>query len=182
MCTDGAGWISLQLLAVAHQADSNLHTDRDANADGDACTNSMQLLVGSAPLCLIAPGECLLPRFDGVSVYVGGGVSFSISRNDLLQYDPMNDSWTPLASSPDQHAVSQAVYSNGKLYNMGGFVNDLSHVSDTNRIYDIATNTWTTGAPMPAMLAAPATMLWNGVIYVAGGNYCGRRSRHALRL
>ena len=47
-------------------------------------------------------------------------------HNDLLRYDPVNDSWTPLAPSPDQHATSQAVYFKGKIYNMGGFVSDLS--------------------------------------------------------
>jgi serine protease AprX len=106
---------------------------------------------------------------DGNSVYVGGGVNFNIARSDLLRYDPGNDSWTPLQPSPDQHAASQAVYFEGKLYNIGGFAADLSHVSNRTRIYDIASNTWSTGAPMPGALAAPATVLWNGVIYIAGG-------------
>ena len=110
---------------------------------------------------------------DGAFVYVGGGVNFNATRNDLLCYDPGNDSWTTLEHSPDGHALSQAVYFKGKLYNIGGFVGDLSHVSDTTRIYNIATHTWSTGAPMPAALAAQATMLWNGVIYVAGGLFEG---------
>ena len=43
------------------------------------------------------------------------------STTICCEYDPVNDSWTPLASSPDQHALSQAVYFKGKLYNMGGY-------------------------------------------------------------
>jgi subtilisin family serine protease len=106
---------------------------------------------------------------DGRYVYTGGGGDINAVHNDLLRYDPLNGSWTSLAPSPDQHALSQAVYFKGKLYNMGGFLSDLSTVSDTTRIYDIGTNTWTTGEPIPATLGAPATMLLDGIIYVAGG-------------
>ena len=42
--------------------------------------------------------------------------------------------------------------------------------TNTTRIYDIGTNTWTTGAPMPAALGGMATALWNGIVYVAGGS------------
>jgi N-acetylneuraminic acid mutarotase len=70
-----------------------------------------------------------------------------------------------LASSPDQHFLSQAVLYNNKIYNIGGFPGPTS----TTRIYDIGTNTWTTGAPMPVALSDMATTLWNGTIYVAGG-------------
>ena len=106
---------------------------------------------------------------DGRYVYTGAGGDVKDGHNELLRYDPKNNSWIQLASSPDEHALSQAVYFKGKLYNMGGFLGNLSQVSNTTRIYDIATNTWTTGKPMPARLGAPATMLWEGIIYVAGG-------------
>ena len=59
---------------------------------------------------------------DGKSVYTGAGGDINAVHNDLLRYDPVNDSWTPLAPSPDQHALSQAVYFKGQLYNMGGFL------------------------------------------------------------
>jgi subtilisin family serine protease len=47
---------------------------------------------------------------DGTAVYAGGGADFANGtfHNDLLQYDPVNDVWSPLASSPDHHALSQA--------------------------------------------------------------------------
>jgi subtilisin family serine protease len=109
---------------------------------------------------------------DGTFVYVGGGYNNGSARSDLLRYSPGTDTWTTRSSSPEQHTLSQAVYFEGKLYNMGGFVSG-SQVSDTTRIYKIDTDTWTTGAPMPAMLAAQATVLWNRVIYVAGGGNSG---------
>jgi N-acetylneuraminic acid mutarotase len=86
----------------------------------------------------------------------------------------VNDSWTSLAASPDYHYHSQAVYFSGKIYNIGGYNENLD-VTDTTRIYDIDTNTWRTGAPMPQALAQMATALWDGVVYVAGGNnFTGR--------
>ena len=106
---------------------------------------------------------------DGRYVYTGAGGDINAGHNELLRYDPKNNSWIQLAPSPDEHALSQAVYFKGKLYNMGGFLGNLSQVSNTNRIYDISTDTWTTGKPMPTPLGAPATMLWEGIIYVAGG-------------
>jgi N-acetylneuraminic acid mutarotase len=66
------------------------------------------------------------------------------------------------------------VYFDHKIYNIGGYDENLE-VTNTTRIYDVDTNTWTTGTPMPQALAQMATVLWNGIIYVAGGNYVGGR-------
>jgi len=59
--------------------------------------------------------------------------------------------------------------SGGKIYNIAGF--NLGGQSNTTRIYDIATNTWTVGAPVPEAngLSDHATAYSNGKIYVAGG-------------
>ncbi len=122
-----------------------------------------------APLPYNAGG--VFAASDGMFVYAGGGADLAkgIFHNDLLQYDPMNDTWATLAPSPDYHHHSQAVYFNGKIYNIGGADENLE-VTNTTRIYDIGKNTWTTGEPMPEALAYMATALWDGVIYVAGGN------------
>ena len=42
---------------------------------------------------------------------------------------------------------------------------------NTTRIYDIATNTWSTGAPMPDVRAFMASGYFNGKIYLVGGYY-----------
>jgi len=60
----------------------------------------------------------------------------------------------------------QGSYYNGKIYVPGGYIG--SHI-DENAIYDIASNTWTTGAPEPAPRSG-ATAAYNGKIYVFGGN------------
>jgi N-acetylneuraminic acid mutarotase len=55
----------------------------------------------------------------------------------------------------------------GKIYNIGGFPGP----NNITRIYDIPTNTWTTGAPLPAasLLSDHATAYSDGKIYVAAG-------------
>jgi hypothetical protein len=134
-----------------------------------------QAWVDRAPLPYNAGGVFAVS--DGTFVYAGGGADLAkgIFHNDLLRYDPDNDSWAPLEPSPDFHYHSQAVYFDGKIYNIGGY-NENLEVTDTTRIYDIGTNTWLPpGAPMPQALAQMATALWDGVIYVAGGNnFTGR--------
>jgi hypothetical protein len=54
-----------------------------------------------------------------------------------------------------------------KIYNIAGF--GASGQTNTTRIYDTGTNTWTTGAPLPDSVSDLATAYWNGKIYVAGG-------------
>jgi serine protease AprX len=111
---------------------------------------------------------------DGADVYTGGGgdVINNIFYDDLWQYHPTTDTWTSLPHSPDAHGLSQAVYLNGKIYNIGGFVSS-SETSDSTRIYDTQTETWSTREPMPAALGGMATVLWNEIIYVAGGYETG---------
>jgi len=66
-------------------------------------------------------------------------------------------------------ATPTCIPSAGKIYNIAGF--GLGMQTTTTRIYDIATNSWTTGAPIPEAngLSDHATAYSNGIIYVAGG-------------
>src|SRR5207253_2282249 len=49
-------------------------------------------------------------------------------------------------------------------------------VVNTTRIYDIATNTWSTGTPMPDVRAFMASGYFNGKIYLVGGYSTGNIS------
>jgi N-acetylneuraminic acid mutarotase len=57
-----------------------------------------------------------------------------------------------------------------KSYVFGG-LNGLNQGMNTTQIYDVTTNTWTTGAPMPAARFWPNVVYYsgNGKIYVIGG-------------
>jgi hypothetical protein len=108
---------------------------------------------------------------DGTSYYTGGGYDGSNVHGDLFKYDPVANTYTPLASAPDQFFLSQAVYysANNKIYSIAGF--NLGGQSNTTRIYDIAGNSWTTGTaiPEPNGLSDAATGLDSGKIYIACG-------------
>jgi Kelch motif/Galactose oxidase, central domain len=67
-----------------------------------------------------------------------------------------------------------------KLYNIAGF--NLGGQTTTTRIYDIPTDTWTTGAPIPepSGLSDHATAYWDGKIYVAAG-FNGSSAINTLR-
>jgi hypothetical protein len=68
--------------------------------------------------------------------------------NDLWRWSPATETWTQLANMPTGKQNIQGAYWNGKIYVPGGFTT--VHLTE-NAIYDIATNTWSLGAPLPAM-------------------------------
>src|SRR5437867_4907822 len=71
--------------------------------------------------------------------------------------------------------------SGSKIYNIAGF--GLGIQTTTTRIYDIAANSWTTGAPIPEPngLSDHATAYANGKIYIAGG-FNGSGAVNTLRI
>ena len=92
-----------------------------------------------------------------------GGDSTGGYYNDLWRWDPNTQIWTQLANMP---TAKQGAYWNGKIYVPGGF--NGAHITE-NAIYDIATNMWTTGAPLPAPQTG-ANVAFNNKIYNFGGN------------
>jgi N-acetylneuraminic acid mutarotase len=60
-----------------------------------------------------------------------------------------------------------------KLFVFGGEEIALATVVNTTGIYDIASNTWSTGAPMPDVRAFMGSGYYNGKIYLVGGYTTG---------
>ena len=105
---------------------------------------------------------------DGTYIYVfGGGDSIGGFYNDLWRWDPATQTWTQLANMPTGKQNIQGAYWNGKIYVPGGF-NASGHITE-NAIYDIATNSWATGAPLPATQTG-TNVAFNNKIYNFGGN------------
>lgn len=104
---------------------------------------------------------------DGTYVYVfGGGDPFGGYLNDLWRWDPSSETWTQLTNMPTGKQNIQGAYWNGKIYVPGGYIG--FHIVE-NAIYDIATNTWATGAPLPATHTGQ-NVAFNNKIYNFGGN------------
>lgn len=111
---------------------------------------------------------------DGL-VYVGGGLG--PGGNDALhRYDPASDAWRELARLPQpRHHAPLAGY-DGRVYLVGGFDDRTSPVSvlgtptPTLFVYDVASDTWEPGPPLPALVAAHAVATTDdGMIHVLGG-------------
>src|SRR6266704_5267637 len=115
---------------------------------------------------------------DGTFAYEGGGYSFSAGDNinTFARFDPVANTWIPLAVVPDLNNLeASGVYAPNvnKLFVFGGEEATFALVVNTTRIYDIATNTWSTGTPMPDIRAFMASGYFNGKIYLVGGYSTG---------
>jgi N-acetylneuraminic acid mutarotase len=104
-------------------------------------------------------------------IYKFGGVTSALVAT-VYRYTPATNTWATMASMPT--AVSDAAAaatSNGKIYVFGGETSTTTGSStNATRIYDIATNTWSSGANMPVALQQHSAVIGSdGKIYVIGG-------------
>ena len=111
--------------------------------------------------------------------YIAGGYSFTtgLTMGELYKFDPAANAWSTLADMTPPAIMAMAVYypPTNKLYVFGG-EDAVSAVNyDTTRIYDVASNTWSTGAAMPDVrsFAMSGYNPANGKIYVASGYNTG---------
>ena len=92
----------------------------------------------------------------------------------------------PLALGQSTPIATPTPPCGSKIYNIGGWCSPNNCATRTTRIYDIDSDTWTTGAPIPEPggLADHAIALSNGVIYIAGGevSYCAINTVRAYNI
>ena len=152
--------------------------EQDSHSTG-ATDQARVLSGGSSPALLPWTTVANYPQFienaavatNGTYVYAGTGNSNGSVLGFFYRYDPVGNSWTPLSSALVPVYKSRAVYASNtnSVYIFGGF--DGSNVVNTTQIYNISTNTWSTGAPMPDVRAYANLAYYpvNGKIYVIGG-------------
>ncbi len=94
----------------------------------------------------------------------------------LEVYDPGTDKWTTKMSMPAARENAMAAVIDGKLYVVGGdlitccpFPDLATALRGTLQVYDPATDTWTTKAPMPTARRLGGTGVINGRLHVVGG-------------
>ena len=117
---------------------------------------------------------------QGGMLYVAGGVTAddrSDSTDRLLRYDPVNDTWTQLASMNNRRHSFELVSFRGKLIAYGGvavFYDPITNMvieEETNltEAYDPATNTWSQLPNATHAFSAYAATVFNDEIIVHGG-------------
>ncbi len=112
----------------------------------------------------------LTQKLRGIWLVGGLNTSFSTPLGPVDMYDPVTSTWYAAVTTVPTPVSFMAVASTGnKIYVIGGFHADGS-VQTLNQEYDIATDTWTNRAPMPAARANIYGSLVNGKIAVLGGS------------
>src|SRR5882724_11437384 len=112
---------------------------------------------------------------DGTFAYGAGGfdgINF-VPTNQFNRYDPIANTWTPLANVPGAFYDAPSVYApnTNRIYVFGG-IDATFTPSSVVQVYDVASGTWVAnGAPMPGAryFAGAAYDSSNGKIYVISG-------------
>lgn len=153
-----------------------LGPNRAPRADAE----TFDLSLSSAPTArgLLAP-TLFSPRYDqtaqawGSNIYIIGGLDGMGKVLDTVEVlDTRTGLVTPLSPMPTPRRMAHSVVHEGKIYVVGGSgaarsLNAGGRLS-TLEIYDIASNTWKSGAPMRVPRECDLA-LWRGQIIVAGG-------------
>lgn len=102
-------------------------------------------------------------------IYVAGGVGAggAVALFDVL--DPTTSVWTELPDLPRDvdHAAFGVV--DGTLIVAAGRDSAISAHTDRVELFDPADGTWQTGAPIPTARGGVASAVWDGKLYVFGG-------------
>lgn len=103
-------------------------------------------------------------------IYVIGGADYRADGavNTVEIYDPNTNQWTNGAPLPYDLDHAPSVVYNGKIYVIGGFLQDKI---TTNKvlIYDPITNEWAEGTPLPEPRCCHVAEVVNGTIYAISG-------------
>ena len=113
----------------------------------------------------------------GDKIYVVAAYGDMGFLNDLLEYTPATNTWRSLKPKPTYRYEFASAAVNGKIYVLGGTgqIDDgpsngkTWSRKDYVEIYDVATDSWSTGAPAPMPFSATSHgCLHDGVIYIFG--------------
>jgi uncharacterized membrane protein len=130
----------------------------------------------STPMPTARRGAAVVPV--GTTIYaIGGsaccapGAAPQYAANE--GYDTASNVWRILAPLPSPRSDAYAVAVSGKIYVIGGFSSTLSNSTSsflsTIQAYDIASNTWSTLAPMPTPRDHVVAGVCGNDIFVIGG-------------
>ena len=132
------------------------------------CVNHEWKILSSMPtfrhaLCVLSVGRHIYA--------VGGWINGSIGSQDLERYDVDTDKWITLANMPTGRRLLGVTHYQNKLYAFGGNIDDKIWNSDVLEIYDIATDTWSTGKSIPIAGQVSAVTIGDYIYVVQHGHH-----------
>src|SRR5882672_4154999 len=122
-----------------------------------------------APLPIPRSEMAWAAAWDGKMHVVGGYAEQRVDRPYHHLYDPTLDRWTQMAPLPKGANHVGVVADAGRLYALGGFVEQNRAAHAGAYVYEITTNTWTEIAPLSRPRGAAAVVALNGRIHIIGG-------------
>jgi N-acetylneuraminic acid mutarotase len=166
---------------VGQIAGSNIGYNTNAAAAYDPALNAWTILA-PIPVGMNHTASAT----DGAKLYLFGGRAIGNAPdngyNTVQIYDPASNSWvsssdtgSTLAPLPQARGgMGKAIFYNGDFYIMGGeTVNGsgatANHVYNRVDIYNVASNNWRLGTPMPTARHGIYPALRGNRVYVAGG-------------
>ena len=173
-------------VAVGGYTGSNTTTSVEINVTGGGCASPTPTPTASpsctpggppGPWTLVAPYPLIVESAavtsNGTFGYSAGGFA-GLPTDAFYRYDTATNVWTPLANVLTGFYDAGIAYAanTNKIYVFGGLDPNF-FVLATTQIYDIASNSWSMGAPMPDAAGRyfPSAVYYagNGKIYVMGG-------------
>ncbi len=110
-------------------------------------------------------------------IYVANGWSDDSAASPSAQlaiYNPRNNTWTTGKENPNPAGgASASAVVNGKMYVVGGCIENCYKTVTTVEVYDPASDTWSSAAPYPVPVAYLACGGINGKLYCGGGTSSG---------
>lgn len=97
------------------------------------------------------------PKLSGLEIFGDGSI---LQDSTCL--------WNDLAPSQMAKVEAQSVRIGDKLYVFAGFLEGL-FITDVTEIYDVATDTWSLGAPMPTAVTHMGAVAVNNEVWIVGG-------------
>jgi N-acetylneuraminic acid mutarotase len=128
--------------------------------------------------------QAVVVQDDSGLVYVIGGVNAAAYNeiNNVSSYDPTTGQWNDLAPLPHAVRGSAGVYFDGKIYVFGGTDSIVGYTAYT-QIYDIATDSWSSGTPVPSgVWEGKAGVSDTGQVYLFGGERPGSSYSTAVNI
>ncbi|NDD55068.1 hypothetical protein EBZ39_14595, partial [bacterium] len=124
---------------------------------------------------MFASGDCALLQFTGNSTLSDGSVKYAYSQSAVASM-----------STPRIFVTANAFANNTKVLVAGGindsYINESSFLSSTE-IYDLASNTWSSGPALPSvMVQHTQTLLNNGKVLIVGGASAANKARAECQL
>lgn len=107
--------------------------------------------------------------WEGRMHVVGGYGEGQVNRAYHTVYDPGQDRWFDAAPLPRGANHVAVVAHEGRVYALGGFIEQNRRCDDKAFIYEVAADRWREIAPLPRPRGAAAAVVLDGKIHLIGG-------------